>query len=111
MYHTHRHVDWGDCDAAGIVFYPNYFRWMDSTFHQLGTALGFGHNDLPGMGVFATPLKDVGAQFSAPSRFGQRLAIAASVARLGTSSFQMRYRFTLEDRLIAEGHEDRVCVK
>src|SRR5258706_4484209 len=22
-------VQWGDCDAAGIIFYPTYFRWFD----------------------------------------------------------------------------------
>jgi 4-hydroxybenzoyl-CoA thioesterase len=27
------HVKFGDCDPAGIVFYPNYFRWMDSVLH------------------------------------------------------------------------------
>ena len=23
-------VHWGDCDPAGIIFYPTYFRWMDA---------------------------------------------------------------------------------
>ncbi|ANP90930.1 hypothetical protein BMW22_27065 (plasmid) [Rhizobium leguminosarum] len=27
-------VKFGDCDAAGIVFYPNYFAWFDPTFHS-----------------------------------------------------------------------------
>lgn len=22
-------VEWGDCNPAGIVFYPNYFRWFN----------------------------------------------------------------------------------
>lgn len=30
-----RMVEWGDYDEAGIVFYPNYFRWMDGAFHQV----------------------------------------------------------------------------
>ena len=29
--HTTRFtVEFGDCDPAQIVFYPNYFRWMDA---------------------------------------------------------------------------------
>ena len=28
-------VDWGDCDPAGIVFYPNFYRWMDRGFWLL----------------------------------------------------------------------------
>jgi acyl-CoA thioesterase FadM len=25
-------VAWGDCDPAGIVYYPNYFHWFDTIF-------------------------------------------------------------------------------
>ncbi len=24
-------IEWGDCDPADIVFYPNYFRWFDAS--------------------------------------------------------------------------------
>ena len=24
-------VEWGDCDPYGIVFYPNFYKWMDSS--------------------------------------------------------------------------------
>jgi len=24
-------VQWGDCDPAGIVFYPRYFEWFDAS--------------------------------------------------------------------------------
>ena len=27
-------IAWGDCDDAGIVFYPHFFRWMDTAFHR-----------------------------------------------------------------------------
>ena len=23
-------IQWGDCDPAGIVFYPRYFEWFDA---------------------------------------------------------------------------------
>ena len=32
-------IQWGDCDPAGIVFYPNFFRWMDAaTWHFFDAA-------------------------------------------------------------------------
>ena len=37
------HVEFGDCDPAGIVFYPNYFRWMD-----VGTRRFFASCGVPG---------------------------------------------------------------
>ena len=33
-------VAWGDCDPAGIVFYPNYFRWFDEASRRLFAAVG-----------------------------------------------------------------------
>ncbi|MEM8794601.1 MAG: thioesterase family protein [Pseudomonadota bacterium] len=105
-----RHVDWGDCDAAGIVFYPNYFRWMDSVFHEMTRSLGFDQNSLPGFGIHATPLIDVGAQFHAPVSHGNELVVTACITRLGRSGFTVRYRFSTTDQRVAEGHENRVCI-
>ena len=34
-------IEWGDCDAAGIVFYPRYFAMFDaSTAYLMEKALG-----------------------------------------------------------------------
>ena len=33
-------VDWGHCDPAGIVFYPNYFRWFDQCTSALFESAG-----------------------------------------------------------------------
>ena len=34
-------IEWGDCDAAGIVFYPRYFAMFDaSTAYLLEKAIG-----------------------------------------------------------------------
>lgn len=33
-------VKWGDTDAAGIVFYPNYYKWMDEATHEMFDQLG-----------------------------------------------------------------------
>ena len=34
-------IEWGDCDPAGIIFFPNYFRMFDhSTAMLFEAALG-----------------------------------------------------------------------
>ena len=63
-------VHWGDCDPAGIIFYPTYFRWMDAAAWALLDAVGYsakrmrseqramtwpGHLDLRGIGAGAGP--------------------------------------------------------
>ena len=32
--YSHR-IAWGECDSAGIVFYPNFYRWFDQGSHEL----------------------------------------------------------------------------
>jgi acyl-CoA thioesterase FadM len=32
-------VQFGDCDPAGIVFYPNYLAWFDAAFGRMLRAL------------------------------------------------------------------------
>ena len=34
-------VHWGDCDPAGIIFYPTYFRWMDAAAWALLESVGY----------------------------------------------------------------------
>ena len=33
-------VYWGDTDMAGIIFYPNYFKWFDIGWHHLFKKIG-----------------------------------------------------------------------
>ena len=107
-----RHVDWGDCDPAGIVFYPNFFRWMDAAFHQMTGTLGFDQRTLQqDHGLFATPLIDVGCTFISPARFGDELGLSVSLARLGETSMTVEYMFRCDQRDIAKGHESRVFVR
>lgn len=106
-----RLVEWGDCDAAGIVYYPNYYRWMDGTFHALTTSLGFDQRVLMEQhGLLGTPLVDTGCTFAAPATFGDELTIALSLAALGTSSMALAYAITRGPTAIATGRETRVFV-
>jgi len=34
------HVEWGDCDPAGIVYYPRYFAYFDNCTSALFEAAG-----------------------------------------------------------------------
>ena len=34
-------VYWGDCDPAGIIFYPTYFRWFDSATWAFFASVGY----------------------------------------------------------------------
>ena len=50
-------VEWGDCDPAGIVYYPSYFRWCDQATYRLFLAAGLKRDDVSsGQWKEGTPL-------------------------------------------------------
>ncbi len=101
-------VAWGDCDEMGIVFYPNYYYWFDTTFHAYLGACDVGQRRIrERFGALGTPLVDTGARYRAPVRYDDRLRITADVESWGTRSFRMRYVVRLGETVAVEGHEVR----
>ena len=39
-------VEWGDCDPAGIVYYPSYFKWCDQATYRLFLKAGLRRDDV-----------------------------------------------------------------
>jgi 4-hydroxybenzoyl-CoA thioesterase len=105
-------VEWGHCDPAGIVYFPNYFTYFDAGTNALFLrALGCNKFEmLKRYGIVGIPLVDVGARFMVPSTFGDIVAIESSVAEVRRSSFRMLHRLLKGDTLAVEGTETRVWV-
>lgn len=102
-------VSFGDCDPAGIVFYPNTFRWMDATFHDFlrghgGHAVICDQLNAKGLG-----LVDSSAQFRSPMRDGDLLSIQMTIAEWGRKTVTVTYEGQIEDRVAFSGKEVR-CV-
>ena len=115
MFRTTRRIEieFGDCDPAGIVYYPNYFRFFDdATAHLLEAALGLKKRDwLAKFDIVGIPMVDTGAKFVAPCRFGDEVVIDSEVAELGRSSFTILHRLTNGGTVAVEAREVRVLVR
>ena len=103
-------VQWGDCDPAGIVFYPRYFEWFDAgTILLFEKATGLTKIKMlekyDGAGL---ALIEAGAKFAVPSQYGDDIEIETSVKEFGRSSFSMLHRVTKGGAPALEGHEKRV---
>ena len=91
---TNRHqvtIEWGHCDPAGIVYFPNYFTYFDFSTNALFLrALGFNKYEmLKVYDIVGIPLVDVQARFIVPSVFGDVVTIESSVEDIKRSSFRM----------------------
>lgn len=107
-------VQFGDCDPAGIVFFPNYSRWMDAASHHYFTACGLAPwramEELPH--CVGAPLLEIHTRFITAVTYGERIEIQTTVEEWRGKVFIQRHRVLRGEELICEGRETRaLCVR
>ena len=69
-------IEWGDCDPAGIVFYPRFFAWMDLASHVLAREMGIPREAmLPPGGDCGFPIVGATAQFLSSAKMDDQLEV------------------------------------
>lgn len=105
------HIEWGDCDPAGIVYYPRYFAYFDNCTAALFAAANMPKHDLlKTHNIAGIPMVDTRARFLAPSRFGDYVEVESCVTTWRNSSFDVQHRLYRDGVLAVECEETRVWV-
>ena len=104
-------IEWGDCDPADIVYYPNYFAWFDgSLMHHFENA-GLPKKELlRRYDLVGWPMIDTRARFHKPSTYGDSVTIETSISRFGRTSFEVEHKLLRGAELAVEGFEKHVLV-
>ena len=110
-----RPIRFAEVDPAGIVYYPRYLDFCHQAFEELWAARRGprAYIELLERERLGLPTVHVEADYRQPSRFGDRIDIAISLVRLGTSSATLRYRISIEHEptaIVAEITTVIVCV-
>ena len=111
MFKTSVTIEWGDCDEAGIVFYPNYFYWLDCAFQRLLRARGLSQRVLRSRYGAVTPIVQAHCDFKAPARYDDVLDIDIEVATDGERRLRVDYQLSSNGRAIGAGHEVRAWAR
>ena len=103
-------VQWGDCDPAGIVFYPRYFEWFDaSTILLFEKATGMTKIKMlekySGAGL---ALLEARAEFKVASQYGEDIEIESQVTEFRRSSFLVQHKVTKNGVPALQGFETRL---
>jgi 4-hydroxybenzoyl-CoA thioesterase len=103
-------IEWGDCDPAGIVFYPRYFALFDScTTALFSEALGMSKYQFTRHYKFTGyPMVDTRARFFKATKYGDDVVVETTVTEFRRSSFDVRHRLLLDGELAVECHDTRV---
>ena len=101
-------VYWGDCDPAGIIFYPTYFRWMDAAAWAFMASVGYGPQRMRDEHL-AMPLVSADCQFLYPAEQGDRCEVHSRIVHFGGKSFVIAHEVQRADGMaLAKGSETRV---
>jgi 4-hydroxybenzoyl-CoA thioesterase len=102
-------VEWGDCDPAGIVYYPRYFAYFDNCTAALFAAAGLPKDELvKTYRIIGIPMVDTHARFLAPSRYGDEVTVESSITEWRRSSFDVHHKLFRGRELSVECFETRV---
>jgi len=102
-------VGWGDCDPAGIVFFPRYLAFCNEATGALFESIGLPKPLLlRTYDIVGYPVVEVSANFFHPCTFGDDIVIESSVAEWGRSSFRLQHRILKDGELAVDCKEKRV---
>jgi 4-hydroxybenzoyl-CoA thioesterase len=102
-------IEWGHCDAAGIVFFPRYFEYFDASTHALFERAGCPQREMrERFQIVGCPLVEARARFLVPLHYDEDVVIETCIAEFGRSSFQVQHQLYKGDALAVEAWETRV---
>jgi 4-hydroxybenzoyl-CoA thioesterase len=103
-------VEFGDCDPARIVWFPNFFRWIDAASRHFFVACGLPpwHEMEKTRGIIGTPIVNTEAKFVSTASYGDPLDVRVCVSEWREKSFVQSYQVYCKERLVMECTEVRI---
>lgn len=111
--HIHRiTVQFGDCDPAGIVFFPNFSRWMDAASLAFFAACGVPpwRELAETRGIIGTPVLEIHTRFIRAATYGEVIEIHTSIDEWRHKTFTHRHVVKRGEEILCEGTEVRAFV-
>lgn len=109
-FHHRRIVRFGECDPAGVTYYPMYFDW----FHQAMEAcfedyLGVSYAQM--IQTVGFPSVQTSASFKRPLPVGEHVSIQVTIGNIGRSSIVWRFTvFNSNGDIATVGEVNTVCI-
>ncbi len=108
-YVVKRHIHFGDCDPAQIVYYPRFFEMFDRAtqgmFEEAGIDWKWMHANIEGFA--GIHILEVKANFRAPVTFGDDIEIHTWIGEIREKVFKVEHEITRDGRSTGTGYELR----
>ena len=103
MFTTHRRVEFGETDLAGILHFSNFFRFMEAAETDFLHSKKLSVHWTEGSIRYGFPRVSASCDFAKPAFFEDVLAIDVTLEKIGTKSLNYRFDFKRGEASIASG--------
>ncbi len=108
---TELRVRYAETDAMGVVYYANYFVWLELGRTEWIRAHGVSYRELEAQGI-SLPVTHAACDYRQSARYDDLVRIETTVARLTRASVAFTYRIVRADPApelpLAEGRSEHV---
>ncbi len=105
-------VHFGDCDPAGIVFFPNFAKWMDQSSLAFFIACGVPpwRELVKTRGIVGTPVLETHTKFVKTATYGETIEVHTRIEEWRAKTFTHRHVIKRGEDVLCEGTEVRAFV-
>lgn len=104
-----RRLHWSECDPGGIIFFPNYARWMVDGLNEMFLELGIDPNGQRGSSARGgLPVLALSMKFHSAPALHECVTHKILVEKVGGKSMAFRHIFLRGEDLLMEAEETRV---
>lgn len=104
-------VYWEDTDAGGVVYYANYFKFLERARSEWLRALGIGQAELAAREGLVFVVRHVAADFMRPARFDDLLEVRSRLLDLGGASLTLEQEVVRAATVLLTARVRIACVR
>ena len=111
-YEYTRTVHWAECDAANIIFFGTYARWLSEGMDHLMIATGIPHGLRVRPGVhLGFPVVSTFYEYKSPARLYDQVLHRVEVKSVGRKSLKLEHSVHRNGTLLMRADETRVLAE
>ena len=85
-------VIYADTDQMGVVYYANYFVWLEIARTEFLRSLGIDYRSIEKENKLALPVVEAHCKYKAPARYDEIIVIQTKVSLIKNSSLRFDYK-------------------
>lgn len=109
---TRLRARYAETDQMGVVYYANYFVWMEVARVEYCRALGFEYSEMEREGGALLAVTEAKCRYRAPARFDDAVLIRCECVESRSRSVRFRYEMVREcdQALLASGETQHTVI-